>query len=87
MKLVKYTLDRFEDDLAVLLLRNNESIQIDITRDRLPEGVKEGDILDVSIHENRSIEKIIVLKSETEEALNKASLLLEKLKNKSNKNS
>ncbi|NEU31257.1 DUF3006 domain-containing protein [bacterium LRH843] len=82
MKLEKYTLDRFENDLAVLLLRTDETKQIDITRDRLPEGVKEGDILEVSILKNGAIDKVTVLKNETEEALNKAISLLDKLKNK-----
>lgn len=70
---MKATIDRFEGDIAVLLIRNDESIHIDFPRKLLPEGCREGDILDINI--NRDIES-------TEVARERVSSLIEKLKNK-----
>jgi len=69
----KFTLDRIEDSTAVLLLRDDESIKIDIPFCLLPQESKEGDILDISII--RDVQ-------ETEDAKERVSALLEKLKNK-----
>lgn len=70
---VKVTIDRFEDGFAVLLVRGEESTQIDFPSKFLPEGCKEGDILDICIcRDTRS----------TEEAKKRVSDLIEKLKNK-----
>lgn len=69
----KVTLDRIEDSTAVLLLRYDESIKIDIPLYLLPQESKEGDIL------NLSIDKDV---QETEDAKERVSALLEKLKNK-----
>ncbi|HOW15368.1 MAG: DUF3006 domain-containing protein [Methanosarcina sp.] len=69
----KFTLDRIEDSTAVLLLRDEESIKIDVPLSLLPQESKEGDILDISI--TRDIQ-------ETEDAKERVSALLEKLKNK-----
>jgi len=73
MKCFKATLDRIEEDIAVLLVRDEEKIKIKIPLFLLPAGSKEGDILDISI--TRNIQ-------ETEEAKQRVSNLLEKLKNK-----
>jgi len=69
----KFTLDRIEDSTAVLLLRDEESIKIDVPLSLLPQESKEGDVLDISI--TRDIQ-------ETEDAKERVSALLEKLKNK-----
>lgn len=69
----KVTLDRIEGSTAVLLLRDEESIKLDIPLFLLPSGSKEGDILDISIVRDDQ---------ETEEAKERVSALLEKLKNK-----
>lgn len=69
----KVSLDRLEGDIAVLLVRDKESITIDFPLSLLPEGSKEGDILDISILRNEK---------ETEGAKNRVSALIEKLKNK-----
>lgn len=69
----KFTLDRIEDSTAVLLLRDEESIKIDVPLSLLPQESKEGDILDISII--RDVQ-------ETEDAKERVSALLEKLKNK-----
>lgn len=73
MENFKVTLDRIEDCTAVLLLRDDESIKIDVPLFLLPRESKEGDILNISIE--RDVQ-------ETEAAKERVSALLEKLKNK-----
>jgi hypothetical protein len=46
---MKATLDRFEGNVAVLLVRDDESIKFNMPIALLPEGYREGDILDISI--------------------------------------
>ncbi len=69
----KVTLDRIEEDTAVLLLRDDESIKINIPLFLLPAESKEGDILNITI--DRDIQ-------ETEDAKERVSALLEKLQKK-----
>ena len=69
----KVTLDRIEGGTAILLLRDEESIKIDIPLFLLPPESREGDILDISIV--RDVQ-------ETEAAKERVSALLDKLKNK-----
>ena len=69
----KVTLDRIEEGTAVLLVRDEESIKINIPLFLLPPESKEGDILDITIA--RDVQ-------ETEDAKERVSSLLEKLKNK-----
>jgi len=69
----KVTLDRIEENIAVLLVRDEETIKINISLTLLPSGSKEGDILDIAI--TRDVQ-------ETESAKERVSSLLEKLKNK-----
>jgi hypothetical protein len=69
----KVTLDRIERSTAVVLLRDEESIKIDIPLFLLPPESKEGDILNISIV--RDIQ-------ETEASKERVSTLLDKLKNK-----
>jgi hypothetical protein len=70
---MKVTIDRFEDGYAVLLVRGEESTHIDFPENLLPEGCKEGDILDIEI--SRDVES-------TDEARQLVSDLIEKLKKK-----
>jgi hypothetical protein len=77
MKCIKATLDRIEEDIAVLLVRDEEKIKINIPLFLLPAGSKEGDILDITITKNIQ---------ETETAKERVSNLLEKLKNKNIQN-
>ncbi len=70
---MKVTIDRFEDGYAVLLIRGEEEVHIDFPEGYLPEGCKEGDILDIDI--SRDV-------SGTEEARKRTADLIEKLKNK-----
>ncbi|MDY0130903.1 MAG: DUF3006 domain-containing protein, partial [Methanosarcina vacuolata] len=69
----KATLDRIENDIAVLLVRDGETTKINIPFSLLPEESKEGDILDITIAINIQ---------ETAAAKERVSSLLEKLKNK-----
>ncbi|MGB9927603.1 MAG: DUF3006 domain-containing protein [Methanosarcina sp.] len=77
MRSFKVTLDRVENDIAVLLVRNeeqnNETTVINIPLFLLPCETIEGDILDVTITRDTN---------ETEDARKRVSLLLDKLKNK-----
>lgn len=70
---MKATIDRFEGKLAVLLIRNRECIKLNIPLILLPEGSKEGDILDIDIQRDEK---------ETEDAKKRVSTLIEKLKSK-----
>ncbi len=69
----KASLDRVEENIAVLHVRDEETIKLDIPLSLLPVGSKEGDILDVSIL--KDVEG-------TDDAKKRVSSLLEKLKNK-----
>ncbi len=70
---MKATLDRYEDGWAVLLLREDESIEFELPACMLPCGCREGDILDIDI--TRDVEA-------TREAMERVSGLIEKLKKK-----
>ena len=70
---MKATIDRIEGKFAVLLIRNGESIKLNIPLTLLPEGSREGDILDIDIQKDEK---------ETEDAKNRVSSLIEKLKSK-----
>lgn len=80
--MVKYTLDRFEGDFAVLLLREDESIQTDVPRHQLPDEVKEGDILDVEFGKQNEVVNVSILKDETKAARERTKALLQKILDK-----
>ena len=69
---MKVTVDRFEGETAVLLVRPDENQKIFFPRELLP-GVEEGDILEIT-----AIREI----QETEEARARVSSLIEKLRQK-----
>ena len=69
---MKVTVDRFEGETAVLLVRPEETQQILFPRELLP-GVEEGDILEITAM--REIR-------ETEEARERVSSLIDKLRKK-----
>ena len=70
---LKVTIDRIEEGIAVLLVRDEEKIKINVPLILLPVGSKEGDILDIAI--TRDVQ-------ETEAAKERVSSLLEKLQKK-----
>ena len=51
MKSFKVTLDRVEEGIAVLLVRDDESVKINIPLFLLP-ACKEGDVLDITIEKD-----------------------------------
>ena len=69
---MKVTVDRFEGEVAVLLVRPEENHQILFPRELLPD-VEEGDILEITA--TRQIR-------ETEEVRERVSSLIEKLRQK-----
>ena len=69
---MKVTVDRFEGETAVLLVRPEETQQILFPRELLP-GVEEGDIFEITA--TREIR-------ETEEARKRVSSLIDKLRQK-----
>jgi hypothetical protein len=71
---MKATLDRIEGGMAVLLVRGDESLQVNVPLALLPPDCKEGDILEITI--TRDVEA-------TGEAKERVSNLLERLKSKS----
>jgi hypothetical protein len=73
MENFKVTLDRIEDDIAVLLVRDEEKIKINIPLFLLPPESREGDILDITVTINVQ---------ETEDTKERVSSLLERLKKK-----
>ncbi|UHA61511.1 DUF3006 domain-containing protein [Metabacillus litoralis] len=77
-----YTIDRFEKDLAVLLLRTDETVQVDVPRNQLPDRIEVGSILEVEFTGDGSVLSANVLEDETSTAKNNAQELLNKLANK-----
>ncbi len=73
MNSFKVTLDRIEENIAVLLVRDEEKIRINIPLFLLPPESREGDILDITIA--RDVQ-------DPEDAKERVTSLLEKLKNK-----
>ncbi|OPY48612.1 MAG: hypothetical protein A4E48_02641 [Methanosaeta sp. PtaU1.Bin060] len=71
---MKATLDRIEGEMAVLLVRGDERLRLDVPLALLPEGSREGDILDIAINRDERAK---------EEAKERVSSLLERLKSKS----
>ncbi|UGB30509.1 DUF3006 domain-containing protein [Metabacillus sp. B2-18] len=82
MKAKVYTIDRFEKDLAVLLLRTDETVQVDVPRNQLPDRIEVGSILEVEFTGDGSVLFANILEDETSTAKNNAQELLNKLANK-----
>ena len=69
---MKVTVDRFEGKTAVLLVRPEETLQILFPKKLLP-GIEEGEILEITVRKEEG---------ETEEARERVSSLIEKLRQK-----
>jgi len=78
----KYTVDRFDEGFAVLLLKTNENIQLKIPQEQLSSNVNEGDILEIELDEMGRIINFKVLEEETKDMKDKVEELINKLKNK-----
>jgi hypothetical protein len=76
-----YTVDRFEGEKAILLLRSDEKEELAVEKEKITSSM-EGDIVEVTFTEEGKILSLKVLEKETEEAKNKANELLNKLRNK-----
>ncbi len=78
-----YTVDRIEDKkIAVLLLRENESIERHVDINLLPVQIREGDIIAASFYDDGSVNEIKVLKNDTASAKQTAEDLLKKILDK-----
>lgn len=69
---MRATIDRIEGPVAVLILCEEESVQVNLPVSLLPPGCREGDILLIRIERDRVA---------TEAAQERVSGLIEKLKN------
>ncbi|WP_408008447.1 DUF3006 domain-containing protein [Pseudalkalibacillus sp. A8] len=76
----KYTVDRFEGDLVVLLMKGNESVQKDVPIHQFPKDIAEGDIVKEESISGKIRYKI--LHDETDDARKKVNDLLNNLINK-----
>lgn len=47
--IIRVSLDRIEEGLAVLLLRDDESVRFTLPRALLPRNAREGDILEIAV--------------------------------------
>ena len=77
---VKYTLDRVENDLYVFVEKGNEGNQVEISKDFVPAGIVESDIVEITI-----VDDIYTFtKFDTEKEIRKKDVqsLIDKLKNK-----
>lgn len=72
-KTIGMVVDRIEDDLAVLVLSDDEKVKLNLPVDRLPKGVKSGDHLKVTFEIDRE---------STEDVATEIDDVLEKLKRK-----
>lgn len=77
---MKYTLDRIENDLYVFVEKGNEGNQIEISKDYVPLGIVEGDIIE--IENDNGLYNFKQLNEEKEIRKNDVQSLIDKLKNK-----
>ncbi len=70
---MKAIIDRIEGDLAVLLMGDDGLSRVSVPLSLLPDGCREGDVLNVSIERNAEA---------TQQARERVSGLMEKLKRK-----
>jgi hypothetical protein len=76
----KYTIDRFEGELAVLLLRQNENVELVVKKSTLPNEIEKGSILELEIIEG-NIRTAKLLKDQTDLIRKQNQQLLQKLTN------
>ncbi len=73
---MRATLDRIEGEIAVVLVGDEEDIKLDIPVSIMPEGSKEGDVLEITIRRDENA---------TAEAKSRSAAIIERLKKKSQK--
>ncbi|WP_169908098.1 DUF3006 domain-containing protein [Metabacillus halosaccharovorans] len=74
-----YTIDRFEKDLAVLLLREDETVQVNVLRSELPKGLEIGSLLEAEIDSEGHVLLYRVLDNETAIVRQSVRKLLDKI--------
>lgn len=74
-----YTIDRFEKNLAILLLREDETVQVNVLRSELPKGLEIGSLLEAEIDIEGHVLFYRVLEDETEIVRQSARKLLDKI--------
>ncbi|MHC0036329.1 DUF3006 domain-containing protein [Pseudoneobacillus sp. C159] len=74
----KYTIDRFEGELAVLLYRLDETVELLVKREELPEGIEKGSILELEMAAG-VIQSIRLLEEETNSIRKENEEILQKL--------
>jgi hypothetical protein len=80
----KGVIDRIEDGEVALITINNEEKKLDLPLFLLPDGVKEGDWLDIE-YLNDEIINININEKETEKALNRIKEKFERLRKNNDK--
>ncbi len=80
MKSGKFTVDQVENGIAIMLCRDDETERNELPITIFPFNVYERDIIEVSADGNRL--KFEKLEDETQQAKQKADVLLEKLRKK-----
>ncbi|HZH59530.1 MAG TPA: DUF3006 domain-containing protein, partial [Metabacillus sp.] len=60
------TIDRFEKEWAVLLLREDETVLVDVLRSEVPEGLEIGSLLEAELDSKGHVLFCRVLEEETE---------------------
>ena len=78
----KYTLERFDDGFAVLLLRDDETVEKLVPLKEIEGLANEGDIIIAKFHEDGSLKHVKVLKEETEESKRKIEEIYNRILNK-----
>lgn len=77
---MKYTLDRIENDLYIFVEKGNEENQLEISKNLVPIGIVEGDIIE--IENDNGLYNFKQLNEEKEIRKNDVQSLIDKLKNK-----
>ncbi|SFM38913.1 DUF3006 domain-containing protein [Salibacterium qingdaonense] len=78
----KYTVDRLEGKLAILLSAGDESIQREIATKQLPADLKEGDVIEIECNGEGIVQEAVINDQETKRRKQKAQSTLQKLRNK-----
>ncbi|MYL34305.1 DUF3006 family protein [Pontibacillus yanchengensis] len=77
---MKYTIDRFEGDKAILLQKGDETKSIEVNLNQLPNEAKQGDIVNLTETEDNFI--IEILEEETANRKKQMNDMLERLNKK-----
>ncbi len=79
MESKKYVLDHFDDFFVILYGKNNKSDKLVILKEKFTIEAKEGDLLEISINEDKSGYNFKLVKEETDEAKRRLLNLIENM--------